>query len=467
MTLALEWIREALHGTKYEGDLFLVGGAVRDGLLGTPSPDADLVTRQDAPVLAHHLYERGIGDHPPVIYERFGTAMLTVAGESVEFVTARRESYENDSRKPSVEPATYEEDAARRDFTLNALYQDLFTGEIRDPLGTGLADLRAGVLRTPLEPGATFSDDPLRMLRAVRFRWRLGFDYAPGLEDAIRAQAGRLRIVSPERVRDEVLKMLDRASAADALADLMRLGLMPWVLPELELMRGVDQGSFHHLDVWEHTLLALRNLWGQGEPPDRETSLAVLLHDVGKPATREIREGKIRFFSHEAVGAEMTRVMLARLKFPNAAIERVARLVKAHMRLGTAPEFTAAAARRLLRDMGEDTGRLLRVVDADASALAPGVRALDLAPIRARLAEVTVAAPKAGYVSPLSGARIMQIMGLAPGPEVGRLKAMLEEAVLEGRLAPGDEAVAQTMLESQDGTDVRSVRTALPSGLTG
>lgn len=455
MTLALDAIRIALRGTEFEGDLFLVGGAVRDALLGAPSTDADLVTRRDAPTLARYLFAHGVGDHPPVTYERFGTAMLTVGGESVEFVTARRESYEGGSRKPSVEPATYEEDAARRDFTLNALYQDLFTGEIRDPLGTGLTDLRAGVLRTPLEPEATFSDDPLRMLRAVRFRWRLGFAYAPGLEAAIRTQAPRLAIVSPERIRDEFLKMLDRRSAADATGELMTLGLMPWILPELEAMRGVDQGSFHHLDVWEHTLLAVRNLWRQGEPPDRETSLAVLLHDVGKPATREIRDGKLRFFSHEAVGAEMTRAMLARLKLPNAAIERVAKLVKAHMRLGTAGGadgmgFTPAAARRLLRDMGQDTDRLLRVVDADASALAPGVRALDLAPIRARLTEVTLAAPKTGYVSPLSGARIMALTGLAPGPEVGRLKTMLEEAVVEGRLAPGDEEAAAEMV-----TDLR------------
>ncbi len=446
MTPALDRLRAALSGTRYEGDLFLVGGAVRDELLGAPSPDADLVTRADAPALARELYAHGIGDHPPVLYERFGTALLTVGGDPVEFVTARKESYDEGSRKPSVERATYAEDAQRRDFTLNALYKDLFTGALMDPLGTGLADLRAGVLRTPLDPEATFSDDPLRMLRAVRFRHRLGFAYAPGLEDAIRSQAPRLAIVSPERVRDELLKMLDRPSAPDALADLMRLGLVPFVLPELAAMPGVDQGSFHHLDVWEHTLLALRNLWAQEPPPDRETTLAVLLHDVGKPATREIRDGKIRFFGHEAVGAEMTREALARLRFPNAAIERVARLVKAHMRLGTAPEFTPSAARRLLRDMGEDTDRLLRVVDADAGALAPGVRALDLAPVRARLAEVAAAAPKTGYVSPLSGAEIMALTGLGPGPEIGRLKAKLEEAVLEGKLAPEDCAGAERLL---------------------
>lgn len=444
---ALERIAAAVGGTRYDGDLYLVGGAVRDELLGSPSPDTDLVTRGDAPALARLLWEQGVGDHVPVTYERFGTAMLTVDGEQIEFVTARKESYDEGSRKPNVEPATYEEDAARRDFTLNALYKNLFTGEIMDPLGTGLADLRALVLRTPLDPSATFSDDPLRMLRAVRFRHRLGATYAPGLEEAIRAQATRLAIVSPERIREEFLKMLDRPSAPDAIADLMRLGLVPHVVPELEAMVGVDQGSFHHLDVWEHTLLAMRNLWTQGAPPDRETSLAVLLHDVGKPDTRmRDLEGKIRFFGHEAVGAEMTREMLRRLRFPNAMIERVARLVKAHMRLGTAPTFTAAAARRLIRDLEGDVEALLRVVDADANALAPGVRALDLAPIRARLEEVRTATPPSGYVSPLSGAEIMALTGLPPGPEVGRLKAILEEAVVEGHLAPGDREGARALI---------------------
>lgn len=449
---ALDRIREAMRGTAYEGDLFLVGGAVRDALLGTPSPDIDLVTRGDAPALARRLWERGVGDHAPVIYERFGTAMLTIGGEPIEFVTARRESYDEGSRKPNVEPATYREDAERRDFTLNALYRDLFTGEIVDPLGVGRADLEALVLRTPLDPATTFSDDPLRMLRAVRFRHRFGATYAPGLEEAIRAQVGRLAIVSPERIREESVKMLDRPSAADAIGDLMRLGLMPYVMPELIPMVGIDQGSFHHLDVWEHTLLAMRNLWDQGAPPDRETSLAVLLHDVGKPPTRMLDDrGKIRFFGHEAVGADLAREAMRRLRFPNGTIERVARLVRAHMRLGTAPEFTAAAARRLIRDLDTDVERLLRVVDADASALAPGVRALDLAPVRARLGEVQEAAPATGYVSPLSGAEIMARTGLPPGPEIGRLKAMLEEAVLAGQLSPDDKATATTLLDGHAG----------------
>ena len=440
---ALDLIRDALRGTEYEDDVYEVGGVVRDALLGRPLESPTWTSSRAATPPPSRVCSGpgGSPTTPPVTYERFGTAMLTVAETQIEFVTARKESYDEGSRKPNVEPATYEEDAARRDFTTNALYRSLFTGEITDPTrhgGSTTCGRRSSA--PPSNPARPSPDDPLRMLRAVRFRHRLGFVYAPGLADAIRANASRLAIVSAERVRDELLKILMGPDAPAALEEPAHPGPPPRDCPRTDgAMKGVDQGSFHHLDVWGHTLLALERL---GEAPV-ELRLAVLFHDVGKPPTREIRDGKIRFFSHEAVGADTTRAVLGRWKLSNAVIERVARLVKNHMRLGTSPEFTPAAARRLARDLGEDTEGLLRVVEADASALRPGVRALDLAPIRARLAEVAQAAPEAGYRSPLSGAEIMALAGLAPGPEVGRLKALLEEAVMEGTLAPDDRAEAE------------------------
>lgn len=445
MSIALDALRDATRGTPYEGRLWLVGGAVRDRLLQLEEPiDYDVVLEADAVALAQWLHGQGVSSIPPVVYPRFGTAMLRIAGATIEFVTARRESYERASRKPEVEPATLEEDAQRRDFTCNALMQNLHTGEFLDPLGRGLADLRSRTLRTPLDPEATFYDDPLRMLRAVRFRWQLGFEPAPGLYEAIAGQAHRLDIVSAERINGEWSKTLVLRDADRAQDDLMRLGLLKRFAPELERMVGVDQGKFHHLDVWDHSLLVLRNIG----PGNLDLSLAALLHDIGKPPTRFVDEqGNVRFFGHEVVGAEMARTLLTRLRFPGNQVERVARLVKAHMRLGSSPKFTATAARRLLRDLGEDVEALLALVEADASALKPGVRVIDLEPIRRRIEAVRAVTPPSSLESPLSGAEIMEALALEPGPQVGQAKRWLLEQILEGRLKPGDRDGALELLK--------------------
>jgi poly(A) polymerase len=344
-----------------------------------------------------------------------------------------------------VEPATLEEDALRRDFTVNALLRSLRTGELLDPTGQGLADLSSRVLRTPLDPVATFFDDPLRMLRAVRFRWKLGFEPAQGLYEAIRREGVRLAIVSKERIRDELIKMLLHPSAPDALSELMDLGLFHYFAPEFEAMVGCEQGSYHHLDVWNHTLLVLRNTGSD----DLILSLAALFHDIGKPPTLQLDDqGRIRFFGHESVGAEMTVKVLRDLRFPQREAEAVALIVKNHMRLGSSPELSAPAARRLLRDLGDQTERLLELVEADANGLKADVRVLDLGQIRERLAEVVRDVPIDRMQSPISGDQIMEITGLPPGPEVGRMKDLLTEKVLEGELAPDDVEAAVQIVRS-------------------
>ena len=445
MNAALDAIRHAVRGTPYEDDLYLVGGAVRDGLLGLPpQADVDLVTTSPVEALVELL--RPASTIAPVVYERFGTAMLHVENVPVELVRARRESYEGGSRKPQVEPATLLDDARRRDFTANALMRRLSDDTLLDPTERGLDDLEAKILRTPLDPVETFRDDPLRMLRAVRFRWKLGFTPAPDLYDAITQEANRLEIVSEERIRDELRKMLLGATAPDAFADLMRLGLLDTFAPELRPMVGCEQGHWHHLDVWNHSLLVLRHVAPLG---DEILSWAALLHDVGKPETRTTdANGHIRFFGHEDVGAHLAEGLLRRLRLSTREVEPVARLIRNHMRLGSFESFSPAAARRLLRDLGPDVERLMALVDADASSLAPGVRQLDLAPIRARLGEVQIATPTETLVSPLSGREIMALTGLPAGEIVGKLKAKLTEAVLDGRLAPGDREGAARLLSS-------------------
>lgn len=445
---ALVAVAKATEGTPFDRQLWLVGGAVRDSLLGgAEDHDFDIVLEGDALAVARKLWEKGVSEIPPVTYPRFGTALVRVGGANVEFVTARRESYDPDSRKPEVEPATLLEDAMRRDFTVNTLIQNLHTGELRDPLGRGVADLESKVLRTPLDPEKTFFDDPLRMLRAVRFRWKLGFQPAPGLYDAIRREAERLKVVSAERIRDEFVKILLHATASSALRDLMELELIDQFAPELREMEGIDQGRWHHLDVWEHTLLVIDNL---PYPRTLTQVLAALLHDIAKPRTWSCdADLNIRFFGHETLGAEMAEEILRRLKFSNEDAFPVALLVRNHMRLGSFEKLTTPAARRLMRDMGPQLDDLLILVEADAASLRPGVRVMDLNPIREKLRETRFQTPVGALNSPLSGNEIMDLTGIPAGPEIGRLKEALVEEVIEGRILPGDRDAARAWIQLQ------------------
>jgi poly(A) polymerase len=443
-SVALDRIREATHGSKFENQLWLVGGAVRDELLGRPvSGDLDIVTELDAMELVAFLIQAGIVEGEPVTYARFGTAMIRVERSTIELVQARKESYDSQSRKPSVEQATLLDDAKRRDFTANTLLKNIHTGEPLDLLGRGKGDLTAKILRTPLDPKATFFDDPLRMLRAVRFKWKLGFEFADGLAEAIQEEVHRLNVVSAERIREEFEKILLGSNPDLALADLMDLGLLRQFLPEFVAMKGVDQGHFHHLDVWDHTLLVLKN----ASTNDLVLALGCLFHDIGKPATRSIDEqGATRFFSHETVGAEMAKQMLVRMKFSNSTAEEVSLLVKNHMRLGSWASPTPSAARRLVRDLGEHLDSLLDLIEADTKSLRPGVNVMDLASIKTLIEQVRTITPASELESPLSGEEIMAEMGLEPGPEVGKVKAWLLELVIEGELKPGDKEEARARL---------------------
>jgi poly(A) polymerase len=472
---ALQAIKDATAGTPFEGELWLVGGAVRDELLGIPhEADFDIVLQGSSEELAQLLYKKKVSGIRPVTYERFGTAMVMVRETQIELVTARRESYEAGSRKPLVEPASLQEDALRRDFTVNTLMRNLHSWELLDPLGKGLDDLKGKVLQTPLDPIATFHDDPLRMLRAVRFRWKLGFIPAKGLYGAIKSEAARLQIISGERIRDELIKMLLQPTAPDALRDLMDLGLFEQFAPELPPMVGLDQGPYHHLDAWEHSLLVLSNVVKTSLPPrsmgkypqgeggaselighpgsqTRESHeltlrLAALLHDVGKPKTHYIDFGRIRTTGHEEVGAEMAEELLRRLKFPVDLIDDVTLLIRNHSRLGYGPDLSPSSARRVIRDLGDLIPPFLDLVQADRDAHKPGIKTPDLTQARQMIDRILQEAPREMLDSPLEGGEIMELLKLTPGPEVGKWKRFLTEQVLDGKIAPGDKAAAQAVL---------------------
>ncbi|HEY5033833.1 MAG TPA: HD domain-containing protein [Candidatus Dormibacteraeota bacterium] len=412
---------------------WVVGGYVRDHLLGRGQPDLDVVVEEGG---ARQLAERFAdlaGAGPPVIFERYGTAQVTLPGHLVEFVSARSESYASDSRKPDVRPATLEEDLRRRDFTINTLLMD-FDGHIQDRLGTARADLEARILRTPADPIQTFSDDPLRMLRAVRFAAQLGFEPAPDLLPAMRQLSGRLAppVLSVERITDELGKMLESERPKLALELLDSGGLLEVVLPEVTACKAVEQGGYHTHDVFGHTLLAVEH-----SAPDLVVRLAALLHDVGKPMTAT-PDGA--FTGHEEVGAGIARSALERLRFPQRDIDAVVTLVRLHLRpVYYRSEWSDGAVRRLARDAGPQIERLLALARADIAASAyPEPEKLD--ELAARLASVLAEQPTR-MAAPIDGEDIMRELGLAPGPQVGRIKERLSELIMDGDIEPTREAV--------------------------
>lgn len=422
-----------------------VGGYVRDLLLGRGEAgrrEIDVVvTGGRGPEMAARFAELA-GTGPPVLFERFGTAQVVWRGRRIEFASARAESYAPNSRKPQVRAASIEEDLLRRDFTVNALLLD-FEGRLEDRLGTGLADLEAKLLRTPLDPLATFNDDPLRMLRGVRFAAQLGFELDPAQLPAMRALQDRLRppVVSVERVADELRKMLTSDRPALALDLLDRGGLLAAVLPELAACRGVVQGGFHIHDVYRHTLETVRLT-----PPDLVTRLAAVFHDVGKVATAAV-DGS--FLGHETVGAELTSEALSRLRFSNSDIERVTRLVRMHLRpVYYSSEWTDGAVRRLARDAGADLDRLVDLARADIGASAYD-QPEKLDELAARLREVERESPSR-LRSPLNGDELMAELDMRPGPELGRIKARLDELVLEGAVEPNRAALLEYLRSHPD-----------------
>jgi putative nucleotidyltransferase with HDIG domain len=419
----------------------VVGGYVRDRLLGGDREnqirEVDiLVEGQGATQLATAV-SVALKLHPPVIFERFGTAHLDLDDRhALEFVSSRVERYDRASRKPEVSPGTLKDDVMRRDFTINTLLME-WDGTVLDLTGRGLSDLSARRIVTPLEPQTTFDEDPLRMLRAVRFATTLEFSLDSSVEAAIRDQSGRLQppTVSMERIRDEFSKLLlaERVQSGLELLDATRL--LPRILPQLEAGKGMQQGGWHSHDVFGHGLLA-----ASLAPPELVTRLAALLHDVGKPKVHELRDGKPTFIGHQDVGATMAGTALRQLRYPGEVIEAVTKLIRLHMRpIQYDPQgWEDKAVRRLVRDTGNQLDQLLALARADMRASHyPDVKKID--DLEARIRRLDADAIVA-IRSPLTGEELMARTGRPAGPWIKRVKSALEDAIVDGTLAPDAQA---------------------------
>ena len=434
-------------------ELALVGGPVRDALLGRPVEDLDLTT--DArPERVLELVE-GWADAVWDIGIAFGTVGVRKGHHTIEITTYRAESYDRDSRKPEVSyGSSLAEDLVRRDFTVNAMAMRLPSCEFVDLHG-GLADLRAGILRTPGTPEDSFSDDPLRMLRAARFASSLGFTVAPEVVTAMTSMCGRLAIVSAERVRDELIKLVIGAHPREGLLLLVQTGLAQLVLPELPALSLEVDEHHRHKDVYEHTLIVLEQaieLESTHEPvtgPDFVLRFAALMHDIGKPRTRRFEtDGGVSFHHHEMVGARMTRKRMQTLRFSNELTDDVSKLVELHLRFhgyGDG-EWTDSAVRRYVRDAGPLLDRLHKLTRADcttrnkkkADKLA---RTYD--DLEERIARLSEQEELAALRPALDGNAIMAILGIEPGRDVGVAYNFLMELRLDqGPMSQDDAEVA-------------------------
>lgn len=423
---------------------FVIGGYVRDCFLGIPNDDIDIVVEGSGIALAEAVAAK-CGAKVSV-FRNFGTAMLKYKGIEVEFVGARRESYDRNSRKPVVEDGTLEEDQLRRDFTINAmafsLQEDDF-GALVDPFH-GIKDLADGIIRTPLDPEQTYSDDPLRMLRAIRFATRLGFTIVPESLDAMRRMAGRLKILSRERIVEELDKMLLTGKPSRAFRLMDETGLLEQFFPELVRLKGTETvDGKGHKENFSHTLEVLDNVVlfekEEGREPNLWLHWAALLHDIGKPISKRFVPGQgWTFHGHEVVGARMVPQIFKSLKMPlNEKMKYVQKLVGLHLRpiALVDDQVTDSAVRRLLFDAGEDIDDLMLLCNADITSKNPAKvarlrRNFEL--VKEKMAEVEAKDEIRNWKNPISGDYIMELFGIEPCNTIGQLKEMVKEAILDG-----------------------------------
>ena len=421
---------------------FVIGGFVRDCFLGRPCNDIDVVVEGSGIDFARAVGER---THQHVSYfKNFGTAMLHYHGDELEFVGARKESYRRESRKPIVEDGTLEDDQLRRDFTINAMALSLQKedfGALVDPFG-GIRDLDAGIIRTPLDPDTTYSDDPLRMLRAVRFAAKLStpehvFTIVPESMESMRRMADRLKILSCERVAEELNKMLSTDCPAMAFRLMDEGGLLPYVLPELLALKGVETVDGRgHKDNFAHSLAVLTNV---AEASDKLwLRWAALLHDIGKPASKRYDAALgWTFHGHEVVGARMVPKIFDRLRLPLDEMKYVQKLVRLHLRpiALVDEEVTDSAVRRLLFDAGDDIDDLMILCNADITskneAKVARIRA-NFELVKRKLVEVEEKDAIRNFKNPIDGNYVMEVYGIPPCSEIGQLKEMVKEAILDG-----------------------------------
>lgn len=445
---------------------FLIGGFVRDKLLGRKTKDADIVCAGDGILLAKKVAEL-FNPAPPVsIFKTYGTAQIKLPDIEIEFVGARKESYQFHSRNPEVKPGSLQEDQERRDFTVNAMAISLNEadyGRLVDPFN-GIRDLQNKVLRTPLDPDKTFSDDPLRMMRAVRFASQLQFTLDEAAWEGIRRNVQRIRIITQERITEELNKILLSKKPSVGFDLLYKSGLLHLIFPQMVELEGAEYiDGKGHKDNFYHTLQVIDNVAEKSE--DLWLRWAALLHDIGKPATKRFEEGHgWTFHGHEVVGGRMVPKIFTKLRLPqNEKMRFVRTLVELHLRpiSLTKENITDSAIRRLLFDAGEDIDALMLLCEADITSKnkAKVKRYLsNFELVRQRMEAVEESDRIRNWQPPITGELIMQTFNLTPCRAVGDIKNAIREAILDGEIPNDYDAAYQLMLQKARELNLEPVR---------
>ncbi len=442
---------------KYFFDVYLVGGYLRDKFMNIESQDIDFIVLGDAITFAKSVANE-LRIKVTAEYKNFGTALLYYKGNKLEFSSARKESYSKDSRKPKVLLSSLEDDLSRRDFTVNTLAINLSEGKtIIDNFG-GIEDIQNKILRTPLDPIKTFEDDPLRILRGIRFASRFNFSIFPETFDAMKKMAKRLKenkVVSQERITAEFLLILQTQKPSIGIKLAFESGVLDIIFPEISNLAGVDQtNKYHHKDVFEHTLQVLDNVSAKSD--NLWLRFAALVHDIAKPKTKRFVEGTgWTFHGHAELGAKMMKNIFIRMRFPMQKLSYVEKLIRLHLRpIPLSDEkVTDSAIRRLAAEAGEDLEDLLILCRADITSKniekkKSFLNNYDL--IEKRILEVQEKDNLRNFQSPVKGEEIMSLFNLKPSKTVGILKKSIEEAILDGIIPNQYEEAKQYLLKIKD-----------------